>query len=149
MGVDVDHSVVAERDAARQELEEARATLADLQAKELDVEADSAIKSLLEDGRIRPGGKQEQLLRARFASGDADGARALVAAFTENPRVAPVGPRQSATDVPTAPPADGAIDYKAAFAALPVHLREAAAAYADNPKRLFELRPELLKKIQA
>ncbi len=145
--------VVTERDTAKAEVAKLRAELDDRRAKDLESEAEQTIADLVKDGRIRPGGSQEELLRKTFASGDEANARALVTAFAENPRIAPVGQRQSANlgnnatpQASTAPSAPPATDYGALFAALPEHIRNAAAACADQPERLFQRRPDLLQR---
>jgi hypothetical protein len=132
--------------ASMAELDKAKVALAASAAKELDLEAETKVKELVEDGRILAGGKQEELLRQRYKAGDAEGARAMVAAFKENARQVPVGRQSSAAASATASPTTGTLtpaEAKAAFAALPAHLREAARAYADKPERLFEMRPDL------
>ncbi len=143
--------LVAERDAAMAERDAAVTELAERREADLKAEAEITISALLADARIRPGGQQEALLRARFADGDVSGARSLAAAFGENARVAPVGGRQSsespAASEPAGSSAAGDIDYQAAFAALPEHLRKASAKLSDNPQRLFELHPELLERV--
>lgn len=130
-----------------EELEKVRAELADLRTAEAKREADAEIEKLVKEGRIRAEGKQEELIRAKYDAGDIEGARALVAAFSENSPIAPVGRQSTEKPAPAAVSTDGVIDYAAAFAALPEHIRSVVAKHKADPEKLFAMRPDLLDRV--
>lgn len=155
--------IKAELDAKSAALEDAGANLKDAQealaameslkdelaarkAKELDQECDSSIAALVAEGRIRPGGAQEKLIRKHFDDGKLGAARAVIESCKAGEKLVPVGGRQSDPAADAAVPVggliaipkgpDGKIDFKALCAALPEHVTlMAAAAIKRDPEQ--------------